>query len=92
MPYARITANGITPIKYSGATKLNAVVINTKGASANTLTLRDGAADGKIVAVIDTTVTPGDWDFKGILLSTGLTAVTATGTCADITVIYDEQS
>lgn len=90
MPYARITANGTTPIKYSGMTKLNWVIINTKGASSNVLTLRDGAADGKIVGVIDTTGGLGSLNYGGMLLSNGLTAVTATGTCADITITYDE--
>lgn len=90
MPYSRITANGTTPIKYSGMTKLNWVIINTKGASSNVLTLRDGAADGKILAVIDTTPNPFSLNFGGILLSNGLTAVTTAGTCADITITYDE--
>lgn len=90
MPYARITANGITPIKQSGYTKLNFVIINTKGASSNVLTLRDGASDGKIVAVIDTTGATGGINYGGMLLTNGLTAVTATGTCADITITYDE--
>lgn len=88
MPYARITANGITPCKYSGITTLNRVIINTKGASSNTLTLRDGAADGIILAVIDTTVAPTFLDYN-LQCSYGLTAVTATGTCADITIVYD---
>lgn len=71
-------------------TKLNWVIINTKGSSSNVLTLRDGAADGKILAVIDTTGATGGINYGGLLLSNGLTAVTATGTCADITISYDE--
>lgn len=90
MPYARLTANGTTPVKYSGATKLNKIIINTKGASSNTLTVRDGAADGIIVAVIDTTTSIGTINFGDVLLKYGLTLVSATGTAPDVTVIYDE--
>lgn len=71
-------------------TKLNRVIVNTKGASSNLLTLRDGAADGKILAVIDTTASAFSLNYGGMLLSNGLTAVTSVGTCADVTIVYDE--
>jgi hypothetical protein len=89
MAYARVTALGTTPIVYSGMCKLNRVVINTKGASSNLLTLRDGGADGKIVAIIDTTGSSSSLNYGGQLLSNGLTAVSATGSAGDITIFYE---
>lgn len=63
---------------------LHAVVINTKGASANTLTLSD--TNGTI-AIIDTTANVGTIGY-GCKFIGKLDAVSATGTGADYTVIW----
>jgi hypothetical protein len=91
MPTSRILANGTNQVK-NGPGKLNAIVIGTKGASSNTMTLWDGsnAEPGSILTVIDTTANVGTIDFKNIQLRTGLKIVTATGTAPDALVIFDE--
>lgn len=67
---------------------LRRIVINTKGATGNTLTIYDNtSASGTKIGTIDTTVSPGAINFE-CNFSTGLTVVTATGTCADVTVVY----
>jgi len=67
---------------------LHAITINTKGASANTATVYDNTAgSGTKIATIDTTASVGTLRFDAAF-STGLTIVTATGTAADITVLY----
>jgi hypothetical protein len=84
--YANLNANGTTTLK-SGKGFLSKVTINTKGASANTLTLYDNTTgSGTKIATIDTTAggtLPYDIEF-----STGLTAVLATGTAADVTISF----
>lgn len=69
---------------------LKRVVINTKGVTGNTLSLYDNnsAASGKLLAVIDTTSNVGFLEFR-CSLNSGLVAVLATGTAADITVVWD---
>lgn len=94
MPYSHITTNTSTGIKAHSQgmnyTKLNRVVVNKAGAAANTATIYDGdVATGDVVAVIDTTVA-GTKEFGKLLLSKGLSVVTATGTAGDLTVVYDE--
>jgi len=65
---------------------LSSVTINTKGATGNTLTIYDGVdATGAVIAVIDTTSALGTFLFD-ILALTGLFAVLASGTAADITI------
>ncbi|MHB2015308.1 MAG: hypothetical protein ACYCW6_00010 [Candidatus Xenobia bacterium] len=67
--------------------RLERVVINTKGASANVLTLYDGVdATGTVIAVIDTTAAVGALLY-GINTDVGLYAVLATGTPADLTIV-----
>lgn len=87
--YARISTNATTTVK-SGAGTLHAIIFNKVGASANTATVYDNTAgSGTIIALFDTTATGllGSiiYDLK---FTTGLTIVTATGTAADITVVY----
>lgn len=83
-----LNANGTTVIK-SGQGVLHAVTINTAGASSNTLTLYDNTeASGTVLAVINTQSTNrSDFTYK-VRFGTGLTAVLATGTAADVTISY----
>jgi len=83
--YTHITTNATTSIK-SGSGLLSRVCVNTKGASANTLTIYDNtAASGTVIGVMDTTTGVGCAIFD-VAFKTGLTVVTATGTAADVTV------
>ena len=69
--------------------KLIRVVINKKGATSNVLSLYDGAdVNGRIIATIDTTVSVGTFDFD-VLCPKGLYAKMATGTAADVTIVYN---
>lgn len=68
---------------------LRRVIINKPGASANTLTLYDNTtATGTVIAVIDTTVARGTLEY-GVLCATGLSAIIATGTAADVTLVIE---
>lgn len=90
MAYSNITTNATTVLK-SGAGKLNRIVINKIGATANTLTIYDNTAgSGNKVGIIDTTIAGAPAREYNLSLQTGLTIVTATGTAADVTVVYDE--
>ena len=88
-PYVRVSTNTSTNGIKSGAGILHRVCVNTKGASANTATLYDNTtATGTIIAVIDTTtanVACMDYDLG---FTTGLSVLTATGTAADLTIVY----
>lgn len=85
--YTHITGAGTTVVK-AAVGILNRIVINTKGASANTLTVYDNTAgSGTVIAVIDTTSVVGDITYD-LTFKTGLTVVSATGTGADITVVW----
>lgn len=70
---------------------IGSVIINTKGASSNTLTLYDGSSStGTVIAVIDTTVGESVLRYDVALTSgAGFTAVMATGTAADVTITYE---
>jgi len=69
--------------------KLISVTINQKGATGNKLSLWDGAdANGREIAAIDTTVSLGNFDFNVVCMK-GLFAKMATGTAANVTIIYD---
>lgn len=85
--FSHIAANGTnTLISRNGV--LHSVSINTKGATANTLTLYDNTTgSGTIIAVIDTTSTIATL-FYDLQFYNGLTAVTAAGTAADITITW----
>ena len=86
----------IIPVPTNGNNKLVliALVVNTKGASSNTATLYDsnatiGANAENKKATIDTVNTFGRIEY-GIPIYYGIYIVGATGTPADITVIYAE--
>ena len=84
--YAHISTNTTTTI--AGAPRiLVAICINTKGASSNVATVYDGTSSDTAIAVIDTTVTYGCLTYN-VALSKGLAVVTATGTAADLTLVY----
>ena len=87
--YAHLNSTGTTTIK-SGAGILRRVVINTRGGLLNTFTIYDNTSgSGTVIAVIDTVNgVSGQFEY-GVSFSTGLTVVNATGTSADITVIYE---
>jgi hypothetical protein len=87
--YAHLNSTGTTTIK-SGAGILRRVVINTRGGVLNTFTIYDNTSgSGTVIAVIDTVNgVSGQFEYN-VAFSTGLTVVNATGTSADITVIYE---
>jgi hypothetical protein len=87
--YAHLNSTGTTTIK-SGAGILRRVVINTKGSASNTFTIYDNTSgSGTVIAAIDTVNgVSGHFEYN-VAFSTGLTVVDATGTSADITVIYE---
>lgn len=90
--YKNLTANATTTLK-SGAGRLYAITLNTKGASANTLTVYDNtAASGTKIGTFDTVNGVIGLMFEapfGVNFSTGLTAVLATGTAADVTFVFE---
>lgn len=83
--YSHLNANGSTNLALVPVT-LHSVTINTKGATANTLTLTDGAS-GTTIAVIDTT-TQVQTLLYGVQCKVGLTAALASGTAADVTIAF----
>lgn len=86
--FLNVVAGTATTTVKSGAGSLIAVVINTKGASSNTLTIYDNTAgSGTVIAIIDTTAALVTLTYN-VAFSTGLTLVSATGTGANYTAIY----
>jgi len=86
--YRNITTNTTTTVK-SGAGTLVRIVINSKGAAANTATIYDNvAASGTRIGTLDTVSGALASIEYGCAFATGLTIVTATGTAADLTVVY----
>ncbi len=86
--YLNVASGTATTTVKSGRGILVAIVINTKGASSNTLTVYDNTAgSGTKIATIDTVNVTGTIRFE-VGFSTGLTLVSAAGTGADYTVIY----
>lgn len=82
-----LEANATTTL-VSGRGILHSITINTKGATANTITVYDNTAgSGTVLATIDSTVAPGTFTYE-CAFATGLTVVIATGTAAKITVVY----
>jgi hypothetical protein len=80
--YTRINTNSTTVVK-SGAGTLHGITFCTKGATANVWTLYDNTAgSGTVIGVIDTTTAVAQLPFD-VQFGTGLTIVSATGTCAD---------
>ena len=87
--YAHLNSTGTTTIK-SGAGILRRVVVNTNGSGSNTFTIYDNTVgSGTVIATIDTVNAVGGFFEYGLAFSIGLTVVSATGTSADITVIYE---
>lgn len=85
--HTAITTATTTLVK-SGAGVLHAVIVNTKGTVASTVTVYDAlTATGTPVAIIDSLNLSGTFEYD-IIFATGLTIVT-TGTAApDVTVSY----
>ena len=88
MKYANITTNTTTTV-VTGPGVLKRIVINTKGASANTATIYDNTTNsGTKIATMDTTANVGEVNYD-VSFVTGLTVATATGTAADLTVVVN---
>ena len=86
--FSNITTTGTTTIK-SGAGIFRRLVINTKGVSSNTFTIYDNTAgSGTVIATVDTVNSTCSLEY-GLAFSTGLTIVSASGTSANATVIYE---
>lgn len=86
--FSNIAATGTTTVK-SGAGIFRRLVINTKGGSSNTFTIYDNTAgSGTVIATVDTVNSTGSLEY-GLAFSTGLTIVSASGTSANATVIYE---
>lgn len=87
---AHIAAGLATTVvsKVPGCT-LGAIVINTKGSGANTITVYDdvSAVAANIVAIIDGTVAAAPYDFN-CYMNSGITIVSATGVGCDMTVTF----
>ena len=82
-------SNGVVTAK-SGAGILRRIVVNTKGATSNVLTIYDGVTTGGIlIASIDTVNGVGGMFDYELSFATGLTFELAGGTAADITVIFE---
>lgn len=86
--YSHITTNASTQV-YTGIGSLHGISINTKGASANTITVYDDTdcSTVPVMGVIDSTSNVQTLIYD-IGFNTGLCIKTATGTAPDLTVIY----
>lgn len=88
---ANITTNASTAVKTSAGV-LHYVVINTKGAASNTVTVNNAAncnagTAQTTVATIDSTVDVTSLRYDASM-SSGICVVTATGTAPNLTVVY----
>lgn len=82
----RISTNSTVDGIKTGAGSLERVCIGVKGATGNLLTLYDNTtATGTVLAVIDTTDRVGCLEYS-IRFATGLSAILATGTAADVVI------
>lgn len=91
MNYTHIAANSAGANIAARGVRLHIVSVNTKGATANLLTLYDNAlgdTSGNVIAAIDTTAGPAGWRFDVDTLK-GLSYVLAAGTAADITIAWE---
>lgn len=85
--FANINTNTTTTVK-SGAGVLKRIVVNKMGTSSNTCTIYDNTSGtGTIIATIDPVHTQMVFEYD-VVFNTGLTIVTATGTAADLTIVY----
>ena len=88
--YTHINANttGTQVGPASANVTLHAVTINSKGATANLLTIYDGTSTGgTVIAVVDTTVTFGTLVYD-VVTTNGIFVVLAAGTAADLTISW----
>jgi hypothetical protein len=87
MAYCHLNSNGTTQVT-AASCRLKSVTINTKGASANTVTLVEGTIanvnTAPTICVIDTTSSVATLEFNTWVQA--ITAVMATGTAGDVTV------
>lgn len=87
-PFLNVAAGTATTTVKTGAGTLVRIVINTKGAASNTLTVYDNTTNsGTKIAIIDTTAAVGNFEY-GVACAIGITCASATGTGADYTVVY----
>ena len=85
--YTRLNSNTVGVAITTQPCQLYAVTINSKGATANILTLYDGTSTGgTVIAVIDTTANVGTLFYK-LECRTALFVALATGTAADVTIL-----
>lgn len=85
--FSNINTNTTTTVK-SGSGVLKRIVVNIAGASSNTCTIYDNTSGtGTIIATIDPVHTQIVFEYD-VVFNTGLTIVTATGTAADLTIVY----
>lgn len=86
--YAHIATLATTVVKASPGV-LASICVNTKGATANVLTVYDNAsaASGTVIAVLDTTSALGCYTYN-VVTKNGIVVLTATGTAADVTVAW----
>ena len=85
--FSNINTNTTSTVK-SGAGVLKRIVVNKIGSSSNTCTIYDNTSGtGTIIATIDPVHTQMVFEYD-VVFTTGLTIVTATGTAADLTIVY----
>jgi len=85
--FSNINTNTTSTVK-SGAGVLKRIVVNKIGTSSNTCTIYDNTSGtGTIIATIDPVHTQMVFEYD-VVFNTGLTIVTATGTAADLTIVY----
>ena len=88
---AHLTAAGTF---MTGRTRLKAIVVSPKAATAATFEIRDGSATGAILFTMDiaSTTVPVNFSIpvpgEGILATTGLNLTTSVGTVVGIEVFY----
>ena len=89
--WKNITTNGLTSTP--GKLVLIAIVVNTKGGSSNTAKIYDDASGDespeRLIATIDTTASVGRIEY-GLPMYRGINIRMATGTAANLTLIYSE--
>ena len=87
--YANITTNTTTTLKL-GAGTLRKIIINTNGSTNNTATIYDNTTGSgtKIGTITTSTAVGGTFEYD-LDFFAGLTIVTANGSAANLTVVYD---
>lgn len=88
--FFHISANGTNVIRLGPGT-LQRVIINSPGSNSNIATIYDNTAgSGTIIGIINTSGSASATTLNyNLPFFTGLTIVTAAGTSADLTVVYD---